>query len=382
MPKIGVLLPGSTLYPSIGIDFLQGLRSCFNFYNHSEIEVIVHPVGYGIKEKDIYAQTEKWLLSESTDVVILFAEDRFANILSPLFTATGKLLLITNAGAHYPFVKAVITNTLFHSLNDCFHSYLTGKLCADASGPEKSAIFATSFYDGGYQHCHAMTNALTRAGGDVKYNFIAPAQREGFDITPLMEFVEKNPAVNNILCIYSGDMARLFYNQINTVQHSSPVRLYGSPMMFDRTPGDFREVPSKTETSGYCAWSPTLDNPENNQFAAYFLVNNNKPVNLFSFQGWEVGLLVIAYLGHRSATASVSVALERFRLNPVLSPRGVLRLNNNSTIVAPAYLVNASGEMSVTVQDVMEDTSAEYQEMIDQIPDTGFSTWQNTYLCI
>jgi hypothetical protein len=44
--------------------------------------------------------------------------------------------------------------------------------------------------------------------------------------------------------------------------------------------------------------------------------------------------------------------------------------------------VSVSRNLALTVEDTIEDTSCLWNEMIDQVPEDEFSTWQNTYLCM
>lgn len=381
MPAIGLLLPGSTLYPSIGIDFLQGIRLCLKFYEATDIRLYNYPIGYGLKEDEIYTQAEKLLLTDDVDVVIAFAEDRIARKLSPLFTAAGKLLIITNSGAHYPSTETGFSNTLFHSFNDCLYSFMTGKLCGVQEN--KNAIVATSFYDGGYQHCHAMTTAFTKAGGEIQFNFVSHFKKDQFTIHPLVDFIKSNHAVNSLLCLYCGDMARFFYSQIAPFQQQYNLRLYGSPMLFDYTPGDFTEThPYVKQVTGYTGWTPSLQNEHNRNFISFFQKEFKKEANLFSLQGWETALLVLHYLQKQAGGALTKEAIEYVRKEPVFSPRGKLCITDSYVVSGPAYKVSATEEMTIQVEEVIDDIVPFWNEMISNIPDTGFSTWQNTYLCI
>ncbi|MEK7226601.1 MAG: hypothetical protein AAB221_13090, partial [Bacteroidota bacterium] len=134
MPTIGVLLPGSTLYPSIGMDFLQGIRSCIKFHQYPPVDIQVQAINFGLKNDEIYAAAEKFLLVNNADVVVAYAGDYHAEKLSPLFAAAGKLLMIANGGANYPVYNERITHTLFHSLNDCLYCFMTGKYAARQEG--------------------------------------------------------------------------------------------------------------------------------------------------------------------------------------------------------------------------------------------------------
>lgn len=382
MRSIGILLPGSTLYPSIGIDFLQGIRSCFNFHRLTPVDLHVSPIGYGLKEEDIYKECEFFLLTNNADIVVAYAGDYLANRLSPLFAAAGKLLIITNAGANYPLSSTVFSNTLFHSLNDCLCSFLTGKLCGKEPG-DNSAVMATSFYDGGYQHAHALSNAFILSAGEIKYNFVSHFKKEEFNTEGLAEFLTNNPGIKKILAAFCGDMARCFYEKLAPLQQEFNLQLYGSPMMFDCTPGDFSETkPFVKQIKGYSGWVPEVDNIANREFKTFYQKENGKEANLFSLQGWEIALLLKGYLQQRENAASTGEAIAQLINKPFMSPRGMIKINDKQLVLGPAYLVNATNNLEITVEDTLTDLSAALEEMMLQIPDSAFSSWRNTYLCI
>lgn len=381
MPAIGILLPGSTLYPSIGIDFLQGVTSCLKLYGAGDTVLHNVPVGYGVNEAEVVAQTEKLLFTHDVDVVLAYIDHRLAQKLSPLVAAAGKLLIITNAGAHYP-PTGTYSHTLFHSLNHSLYSFMTGRLCGSLPDAKK-AVAATSYYDGGYQHCHAMTTAYATAGGEIRYNFVSHYKKQAFNLQALAAFIQTNPAVKALLCLYSGDMARCFYEQIAPLQQQYDLQLFGSPMLFDHTPGDFTTThPYVRQIKGYTGWLPTLTNEYNKQFTAFFQKEYNKAANLFSLQGWETALLAMACLQQQAAGAAVTAAIEHLKKNPVQSPRGLLQLTGGHAITGPAYGVTATGNLEVQVDDIVENCTSVWNDMLSLIPETTFTTWNNTYLCI
>lgn len=383
MHTIGILLPGSTLYPSIGMDLLQGIKSCLKFHDFSEADYQVNMVSYGLKDDEIYAAAEKMLVLNNADVVVAFIGDYHAAKLSPLFAAAGKLLIISNAGASYPeaFVNPV-THTIFHSLNDCLCCYLTGKYAAGQPGGHGS-IMATSFFDGGYRHIHAITNGFMLSGGEIKHNFVSHYKKEEFNTDTLNAFIKDNPGIQKILAVYSGDMARLFFIKMLEVQEAYSLQLYASPMMFDSTPGDFAEArPVAPDMCGYTNWLPELDNEANRTFLQYYKTELSKEANLFSMQGWENGLIIVQYLQQRKDAANTEVAIEMLKARKINSPRGTISLNEQRHTLGPAHLVKAGGNLQIRVEESIADTSAAWEEMLAQIPNEEFSAWRNTYLCI
>jgi branched-chain amino acid transport system substrate-binding protein len=382
MPTIGILLPGSTLYPSIGIDFLLGIRSCYNFHKFTDIDIQVSTIGFGLKDDEIYKEAEKFLLINNADVVVVYAEDYHANKLSPLFAAAGKLLVICNAGANYPIATGNISHTVFHSFNDCLCSFLTGKYCAGQEGGHE-AILATSFFDGGYRHFHAMNNAFVLSGGEIKYNFVSHYKKEEFNTEALAAFIKENPGIRKLMAVFCGDMARFFYKKMEPVQKEFNLQWYGSPMMFDCTAGDFEESkPFVQKISGYTSWVPVLDNESNRGLNFFYRENNGKDPNLFSMQGWENGLLLMEYFQQRKDANNTESAINQLVNKKISSPRGTIFVNENRLVLGPAYLVHATNGLEITVEETITDVSEALEEMLSQIPDAEFSSWRNTYLCI
>lgn len=384
MPTIGILLPGSTLYPSIGMDFLQGLKSCLKFHQYADVDCQVSMIGYGLKDDELYAAAEIFLIACNADVVVVFAGDHHAVKLAPLFAAAGKLLIITNAGANYPETFTTpVSHTLFHSLNECLCCFLTGKYAARQEGGH-GGIMATSFFDGGYRHTHAMNNAFLLSGGEIKHNYVSHFKKEEFNTDSLTAFVKDNPDVKKLLAIFSGDMARCFYKNMVEVSPESNLQCYGSPMMFDCTAGDFEEPKPAlpVEVYGYTNWVPQLDNEANHAMQQYCRTENSKEANLFYTQGWENALLLMEYLQQRKETNTTEEAINQLKAIKMNSPRGTIHINEERHILAPAYFVKASGNLQISVEECMADTSATWQEMLSQILDEPFSSWRNTYLCI
>jgi branched-chain amino acid transport system substrate-binding protein len=382
MFTLGVLLPGSTLYPSIGIDFLQGIKSCFTFHQYTPTDIKVELISFGLKDEEIYTAAEKFLLVGNADVVVAYAGDHHAEKLAPLFAAAGKLLIISNAGASYPLYSEKISHTIFHSFNDCLCSFLTGKYAARQEGGH-GGIMATSFFDGGYMHAHAMNNAFTLAGGQIMHNYVSHYKKEEFNTDTLTAFIKDNPGVKKLLALYSGDMARLFYEKMMTVQQEFKLQWYVSPMMFDSTPGDFAEPkPPTPDMCGYTNWLPELENETNCEFLQYYKTENGKDANFFSMQGWESGLLLMQYLHLRKDAANTEAAIEMFKGRKIESPRGSVSLNEQRHIIGPAYFATSTGNLQVSITETITDLQASWDEMCAQIPQENVSAWRNTYLCI
>jgi branched-chain amino acid transport system substrate-binding protein len=382
MFTIGVLLPGSTLYPSIGMDFLQGIKLCLKYHQYPATDIKVELISFGLKDDEIYAAAERLLLVNNADVLVAYAGDHHAEKLAPLCAAAGKLLLMTNGGASYPFFKEKMSHTIFHSFNDCLCAFLTGRYAARQEGGH-GGILATSFFDGGYTHAHAMSNAFMLAGGQVMHNYVSHYKKEEFNTDTLTAFILDNPDTRKLLAIYSGDMARLFWEKMMPVQQEHNLQWYVSPMMFDSTPGDFAEPrPAAPDMCGYTNWLPGIENETNREFIRYFKTENSKEANLFSLQGWESALLVMQYLEIRQDATGTEAAIDLLQAEKINSPRGELVLNEQRHIIGPAHFASSTGNLQVTITGTITDVQPVWVEMCAQIPTDAVSAWRNTYLCI
>ena len=216
------------------------------------------------------------------------------------------------------------------------------------------------------------------------YNYVSHYKKEAFNTDTLTTFIEESADVKNLLAIFSGDSARFFYEKLADISSKAHLNWYCSPMMFDCTPGDFEEpkpdVPMNIR--GYTFWVPELENKINHAFLEYYRAKNNKEANLFSMQGWETALLVMEYLQQLKNTPNCESAIIQLISKEIKSPRGTIFINKERYIIAPAYLVSASGRLQITIEETISDTTEPWQEMVAQIPDELYTSWRNTYLCI
>ena len=69
-------------------------------------------------EKEVYEKAEKLLMIDGVDVLMAYIDQRVMSILTPLFYASGKLVIIINPGANYPLnwvpQKNMVNLTLQH----------------------------------------------------------------------------------------------------------------------------------------------------------------------------------------------------------------------------------------------------------------------------
>lgn len=378
--KTGFLLPRSSVYPTIGYDFLDGFKS-FLSHHGLQTEIATDNIGFGLDEKEVYSKTEAMLLMNNADVVVLFADNRYAAMLGPLFTAMGKILLIVNMGADYPEILSSPSSVIQHGFNTAFNCRLTGKLAA--AGEPQSAVMATSYYDGGYLNVYAMVSRYQQAGRAIVYNYISHFKKDQFNTATLQDFLEGHPGEKNLLCIYSGDVSPLIYPAFAALQEQKNLNLYVSPMMLDE---HLKQTLGKGFTiqkaRGYTSWLSFLDNKSNTAFKESYSKDKGKTPGIFSLLGWETGILVQEIKTALDTGINGLELIDKLTSETLESPRGWLKTDKQTQqTYGPSYLVAVSGNFELTLEEKLDDTGDERQNFINEKPEGSSSGWRNTYLC-
>lgn len=384
MFKVGILMPRSTLYPTIGLDILAGIKEALT-YNavFTEITLITDNIGFATNEQEVYAKAEKMLLMDEVDVVVMIADLRITEMLQPLFAASNKILLLVNMGTDIPEKWNTGATTIIHSLNFCLNTKLTGALAAQQ--PLKKTINTIWYYDAGYLQCFSMINGNQQNGGSTAFYHITPLKDQEFSLQPVQQFLTENKDVKTVLCLFSGPQIHLFYKEIEALQQSHQLQLYVSPMMLDESIK--KEVTANflsTVATGFVPWHSSLNNAANTIFKNQ-LTQSGKATNYFSVLGWDTGTL-IQKIKHQYQQANTNAAqiVQSIANQKIDSPRGWIKIDPSSNYVyAPAYKAICTNNFDITIQDEHLDMETEFEQFKQvKINFAETSNWKNTYLCI
>lgn len=383
MIKTGILLPRSTLFPAMGFDLLHGLKTSLQQRGVREsFQLLTDNIGFGADQKEIYSKAERLLLQEDADIVIVVADTAVEELLSPLFTAYNKLLIVVHFGANFPESWTPAPTTWVHSLNFCLHTRLTGKLAA--AQEDKQAVYTASFYDAGYRQCYAFLNSHQQNGGIACYTHVTDFRPDFFTLQPADDFLAANP-VQNMICLYAADLAALFYEKAAPLQEKYKLNLFVSPMMLDASVRDYAgDKTLAVNATGYTPWLPSLDNEENSLFCSGFEKAANKKANIMGLLGWETGMLLDLFakqFEQKNQWSEVIISAGDSRLP---SPRGWLQLDKTTQhSVGPSWLATATGNFEVMAAGETMDTLDEWRSFTKEtLSADDTSGWKNTYLCI
>lgn len=375
--KIGILLPRSTDYPSMGFDLLDGLRFRLGLDGNERIQVVPENIGFGEDRKNSYAKAEKLLMQDGVDMVVAYLSAVNAAVLYPLFEAAGKPLIVLDAGMNYPGTVPV-KEALHISLQGIHASYLSGK---KAGGNHSEMIMATSFYDGGYSGPWAYTRGSGASGSAVVHNFISHYKKEEFTIQPFAEAVAEKQGAGIMAC-FSTYLATLFVNNLPAGLPGATEFYCSSFMAEEQNMAGYRLPDARFYA--YVPWASTLPNESNRVFVQTVAEKKNKAANIFHLMGWEAGIVAAMILQQDGRELEALAALQNG--GAYESPRGTVRIHPETRVAyAPLYDTemkpDTEGKARLLIHDTIEITAADHQRVLQDQPEGFSSGWYNNYLC-
>lgn len=381
--KAGILYPRSKAHPGMMVDFMDGIKLALKQYQLTDsVELITESIGFGGNEKEVYEKAEKLLTLEGADILVAYIDQRVIPILEPLIQASGKLMIVVNAGANYPENWAPQPNIIYLSLRHSFLCWLCGVQAAKNNGGD--AAVATSFYDCGYLHIAGITKGFCNNGGHIVHNHVNNClYNETFEIKGLTDFLSADKEVQKLLCVFDSTPASLFYGRLNKYEESSRLQLFVSPMMLEQSARNNNGNGFNFSTEGYLPYYAAADGGTNAEFRNIFTTQTKRETSFFALQGWETSLVLKEIIHNCKDNFTDGASVTNHLATAVIeSPRGVLKLDSETNyFIAPAYkgvIKNNTGELLITPAENAEE---EWLKFIDD-PLTGPSSgWTNTYLC-
>lgn len=377
---VGILLPTSTTHPMIPHDFMAGIRS-FLKHSGSSIRLIPGYIGFGAHVDAVKAEVEKMLLEHDPEVFIAFLDHPVVDSLFPLMTQLNKVLIVVNNGAKYAVDWKTPSNVYFHTLENSYLSFLTAEHVSTLS---KSAIMATSYYDGGYSLCHALTQPFVNRGCEIVFNFAGSYKKDEFNIMSLANFIRENEDVKSVLTILSGDLLPLFYQQLAVELPGRELEFYGSQVALEETIGLESEIfSSKYSISGFTSWFSDSGLVENKIFIDIIKKTSREP-NTFSALGWDTGLIINEFARLIENEGAQIHLLPAGSIPMLNGAKGKLRLDEETHhFIGDAYhlkyTLSSGSDLLATIDSASG--KAIMNEMVTQKIEGISSGWLNTYLC-
>jgi hypothetical protein len=381
--NIGILYPASDIYPSMGMDFIEGIKVFLKQQGLlGEHQLYFENAGFGGVEKEVKEKIEKLMINNDADLLVLFIDQKILLKLIPFLQVWGKLVIVVNPGADYPQSWTPLPNIIHLNLQQAFLCWLTGALAVQDNVP--LAAMATSFYDCGYLHSTLMVNQFTAKGGSITFNYVNnQLYNENFHIKELTAYLEGNEKTSKLLCIFDSLPASLFYQQINSFKQADQLQLYVSPMMLESKALQHIGSGFSFSIDGYKPWLPNNEAEANQEFIKVFQQQLNKNATLFSLLGWETGMVLHQIFSlENGKSLNASEIVKQLISLPINGPRGKMTLNiDTHNYLAPVVQCSLPKNKSDLKTELILDIEKEWSEYIINQIKGSVSGWTNTYLC-
>jgi hypothetical protein len=231
-----------------------------------------------------------------------------------------------------------------------------------------------------------MLNANQANGARPLYNHVTHLRLDQFTLDPLVNALEQNNELKTLLCLFSGEQAERFYQEIPVIQNRFDLDLFVSPMMFEGSlKTAFQPTYQIAKVKGFVPWHLSLVNESNTIFKEVYSGATNKTANYFSLLGWETGLLTEKIATEMNAGNTNAADLVKALVKTsFISPRGSFTIDEESHYsYGSTHLAGCSNGWEVLIEKSIEVTKEHWEDFKQQSIPKGLSSgWKNTYLCI
>lgn len=377
MKNIGILLPKSTTHPEIGYDFFFGLKGYFanqgqtpNFHTAN--------IGFGIDEDLLFSEAERLLLEKNVDVLLAFADHPKVDKIFPLASLFQKPFLVVNPGAKYPLNWETPDYVTFLSLHEMLSAKVAAKQAVSRLGIE-NGIIATNFYDGGYGIGDSFFQGQEAAGAEIKFNFVGKHIPAEFDAKPLLEYLNTSTEPHLIFSIFTGSVLELFLKAVQT-NSDSHVFVCSQIMLHEIVKKNLHGKSGLPRILSCASLDPNGSNDSSQALKKYLMEVAKRESSIFSFLGWDAGLVIDLLLVTPKMGRSLSNA--SLQNTSFKGCRGDLFFHAPTCQFLPQlYLISYSEKGINTISIEIPEVLDEWEELITNRalpPQVG---WFNTYLC-
>ncbi|PKV49355.1 ABC-type branched-subunit amino acid transport system substrate-binding protein [Aquimarina sp. MAR_2010_214] len=366
--KIGVLIPQSNAYPTMGKSFLNGMRLAIEGI---ETELVIESIGFGSDQKQLINSFQKLCYQENVKITTGIIGHTGFKELSDFTFNNQETLLAANFGSKRPIKlpNGVFQNSLglYDSLHKLVHYLLEHKKYKVAT--------STCYYEAGYGFIEALDDIITQEEhASFAGHFITPLHpRENESELMDLYFNETKP--DAIVAFHNGIFAKEHASYLSQNKLHKKHPLYTLPFSAeDALINEFPDVFNQIKTIS--SWYPELDNDTNISFAEMHQKQFRKKPDVFALLGYENGLVIKSALIQDQN--NLSTAIQNISIG---GPRGIINFNNdfNTTNFNHHIWENTFTEGSFWKRQIFKNLNKNpLNSLTGKENNQG---WFNTYLC-
>ncbi|WP_327256321.1 ABC transporter substrate-binding protein [Streptomyces sp. NBC_01244] len=335
--KIGLLVPQSGTYKSLGDDMKQGFELYVAQHGGKlggrEVEIVVADEGETADSGK--AAAEKLVKQDRVLAVSGVVSSATINGVKDLFE-TGKVPLVgSNASPTTLTGTKYIWRTSY--VNDEPGKALGKHVAERAGGP---VFLIAAGYQAGKDEVEGFKSTFLPAGGKQAAEEVYTPFPGTKNFQPYLAQIEKSGA-KAVFCFYAGGAAVDFVKQYRDFGLAGKIPLYAPGFL---TEGGVLKGQGDAANGILTAlnYSADLDNSANKQFAPAYTAAHGTAPTTYAMASWDAAQVLDKAIkaagstGSTVSSASVNAAIAQ--VGDIDSPRGTWRFNSGGTPVQPWYL--------------------------------------------
>ena len=358
--KIGVVLPYSGVYASLGGDITDGMQLAFDLYG-SEIagkKIVLITEDSEVKPNVGLTKTKKLVFQDKVDLLVGPVASNVAGAMRDFVHNTEIPLIIPNAGNNLLTGEQCSPWVIRTSFSNDQINRVMGPWLYEQG--HRTLYLMAPDYAAGHQMMEAVRRGFTEAGGEVVGEEYPPL-RETKDFAPYLAKV-KATRPDVLYVFFAGGLAIQFVKQYQDFGLKGEIPLTGAGWL---TSPLFLPAQGAAAAGfiGALNYVPTIDSDENAAFQAAFSEKHERMGSEFTVQGFDTGRLIVEALrltgGETADKAALVEAIHRVHFT---GPRGPFRIDPATNNVIQDIYIFEMRQTGYNIRHVVIDKIADVQD--------------------
>ncbi len=358
--KVGVVLPYSGVYASLGGDITDGMQLAFDLYG-SEIagkKIVLITEDSEVKPNVGLTKTKKLVFQDKVDLLVGPVASNVAGAMRDFVHNTEIPLIIPNAGNNLLTGEQCSPWVIRTSFSNDQINRVMGPWLYEQG--HRTLYLMAPDYAAGHQMMEAVRRGFTEAGGEVVGEEYPPL-RETKDFAPYLAKV-KATRPDVLYVFFAGGLAIQFVKQYQDFGLKGEIPLTGAGWL---TSPLFLPAQGAAAAGfiGALNYVPTIDSDENAAFQAAFSEKHERMGSEFTVQGFDTGRLIVEALrltgGETADKAALVEAIHRVHFT---GPRGPFRIDPATNNVIQDIYIFEMRQTGYNIRHVVIDKIADVQD--------------------
>ena len=358
--KVGVVLPYSGVYASLGADITDGMQLALDLYG-SEIagrKIVLITEDSEVKPNVGLTKTKKLVFQDKVDLLVGPVASNVAGAMRDFVHNAKMPLIIPNAGNNLLTGEKCSPWVIRTSFSNDQINRVMGPWLYEQG--HRTLYLMAPDYAAGHQMMAAVRRGFTDAGGEVLGEEYPPL-RETKDFAPYLAKV-KAIRPDALYVFFAGGLAIQFVKQYHDFGLKAEIPLTGAGWL---TSPLFLPAQGSAAAGfiGALNYVPTIDSDENREFQFAFNEKYKRIASEFTVQGFDTGRLIVEALKITGGgTADKAAFVRAIHAVEFTGPRGPFRIDPLTNNVIQDIYIFETRQVGYNIRHVVIDKIADVQD--------------------